>query len=235
MVIIKTISEICRPNFNFLKFPSWLSIHGNRFVMRALYSSRIWSPHKRTSHSQLLANSQTHISSLPLAASHSQLLVVHLKRRRSILCTMYHVYAWIYVPVDWVCAKNIFWITQSMGNQFLPVLIQGVSSLRKCSVNGKLFFVCSLPVTSFYVCSLSKGKFTNPHSKYAQHLWKEFCRTMSERGNDLVAVRANAECILVHAESPRKFFFQKSCVSGPWDHKDWFLKKLGNSCLWPLS
>jgi hypothetical protein len=35
---------------------------------------------------------------------------------------------------------------------------------------------------------------------------------MSKRGNDLIAVRANAECILVNAESPRKFFFLKILV-----------------------
>jgi hypothetical protein len=55
-----------------------------------------------------------------------------------------------------------------MGNQFLPVLIQGVSSLRECFLDaqptGNQFCVCSLNV--------HPGKFTNPHSIYAQHMWK---------------------------------------------------------------
>jgi len=70
----------------------------------------------------------------------------------------------------------------------------------------------------------------NRHSKYAEHTGNEFYRTLSIRGTHFIAGWAYAEWISSLAEHTRKFLkveylgrieydFQKSRVTGPWDHK----------------
>jgi hypothetical protein len=74
-----------------------------------------------------------------------------------------------------------------------------------------IFCMPSQRVINFCVCSLiaqHKGNLQSLiQNMYAQQMLKEFRRTLSKRRNDWIAARANAECILVYAESPRKFFF----------------------------
>ena len=71
---------------------------------------------------------------------------------------------------------------------------------------------------------------------YAEHTGKWFYRTLSIRGNDFIAPWAYEEMILSHPEHTRKclkveylvqveYDFQKSRVTGPWDHKDSAAKK----------
>ncbi len=70
----------------------------------------------------------------------------------------------------------------------------------------------------------------NRHSKYAEHTGNESYRTLSIRGTHFIAGWAYAEWISSLAEYKRKFLkveyigrieydFQKSRVTGPWDHK----------------
>ncbi len=43
---------------------------------------------------------------------------------------------------------------------------------------------------------------------------------LSIRGNDFIADWAYAKCLKVEYLGRIKYDFQKSCVTGPWDHKD---------------
>ncbi len=64
---------------------------------------------------------------------------------------------------------------------------------------------------------------------HAEHTRNKFYRTLSIRGTNLIACWAYGEPISSHAEHARKclkdkylgrikYDFQKSCVTGPWDH-----------------
>jgi hypothetical protein len=66
---------------------------------------------------------------------------------------------------------------------------------------------------------------------HAEHTRNEFYRTLSIRGTNFIACWAYWEPISSHAEHARKclkveylgrieYDFQKSRVTGPWDHKD---------------
>ncbi len=84
------------------------------------------------------------------------------------------------------------------------------TNFRACSANGKMWTV--------FTCTF-----------HAEHTRNEFYRTLSIRGNDFIACSAYAEPISSHAEHARKclkakylgrieYDFQKSRVTGSWDH-----------------
>jgi hypothetical protein len=84
------------------------------------------------------------------------------------------------------------------------------TNFRACSASGKMWTV--------FTCTI-----------HAEHTQNEFYRTLSIRGTNFIACWACAEPISSHAEHARKclkveylglieYDFQKSRVTGPWDH-----------------
>ncbi len=86
--------------------------------------------------------------------------------------------------------------------------------------------------TNFCACSASGKMWTLLHvqSILSIRMQNEFYHTLSIRGTNFIACWANWEPISSHAEHARKclkveylrqieYDFQKSCVTGPWDHK----------------
>ncbi len=82
--------------------------------------------------------------------------------------------------------------------------------------------------TNFHVCSAS-GKMWTAFTSTIHAERNEFYRTLSIRGTNFIACWAYAEPISPHAEHARKclkveylgrmeYDFQKSRVTGPWDH-----------------
>ncbi len=91
---------------------------------------------------------------------------------------------------------------------------------RTLSIRGTNFRACSASckMWTVFTCTI-----------HAQHTRNEFYRTLSIRGTNFIACWAYAEPISSHAEHARKcleveylgrieYDFQKSCVTGPWDH-----------------
>ncbi len=89
----------------------------------------------------------------------------------------------------------------------------------------------SIRGTNFHACSAS-GKNVNIFTCtiHAQHTRNKFYRTLSIRGTNFIACWAYWEPISSHAEHARKclkveylgrieYYFQKSSVTGSWDHK----------------
>ncbi len=77
------------------------------------------------------------------------------------------------------------------------------TNFRACSASGKMWTV--------FTCTI-----------HAEHTRNEFYRTLSIRGSNFIAWWAYSEPISSHAEHARKcieYDFQKSRVTGPWDHK----------------
>ncbi len=107
---------------------------------------------------------------------------------------------------------------------------------RTLSIRGMNFRAClaSCKMWTAFTCTI-----------HAEHTGNKFCHTLSIRGTNFIACCAYAESIASHAEHARKclkvqyigrieYDFQKSRVTGPWDHmvlvsakKFFFL----NSCL----
>jgi hypothetical protein len=129
--------------------------------------------------------------------------------------------------VCWASAETILSHAEHMRNEFNCMLsIQG-TNFRACSVSGKMW-------TFLHVQSMLR------------HMRDKFYRTPSTRRTNLIACWAYWEPISLYAEHERKclkveylgrieFDFQKSRVTGPWDHKDSVsakkvFKKI--SCLW---
>ncbi len=95
-------------------------------------------------------------------------------------------------------------------------------SMRMLSIRGNDFIAC--------------WAYAEPISLHAEHTMNEFYRTLSIRGTNFIACWAYWEPISSHAEHARKCLkveylsrieddFQKSRVTGPWDHKVRFLQK----------
>ncbi len=130
-------------------------------------------------------------------------------------------------------------------------------SMRMLSIRGNDFIACwaySEPISSHtehtrneFPRMLSQQKNVNIFTCtiHAQHTRNEFYRTLSIRGTNFIACWAYWETISSHAEHAQKclkvkflgqieYDFQKSRVTGPWDHKDSVSAKKVNkkiSCL----
>jgi hypothetical protein len=88
----------------------------------------------------------------------------------------------------------------------------------------------SIRGTNFRACSASGKRWTAfTFTIHAEHTRNEFYSTLSSRGTNFIACWAYAEPISSHAEHARKclkveylsrieYDFQKSRVTGPWDH-----------------
>ncbi len=121
-------------------------------------------------------------------------------------------------PIRWVPRRFLshfrkLWHAHAehMRKRFYRMLsIQG-TNFRACSASGKMWTV--------FTCTI-----------YAEHTRNEFYRTLSIRGTTFIACWAYAEPISSHAEHAGKclkveylgrieYDFQKSRVTGPWNHK----------------
>jgi hypothetical protein len=120
--------------------------------------------------------------------------------------------------------------------------------MRMLSIRGNDFIACwayAEPISSN--AEHTRNKFPRVRSQrwnvniftctiYAEHTRNESYRTLSIRGTNFIACWAYWEPISSHAEHARKclkveylsqieYDFQKSCVRGPRDHKDWVSAK----------
>ncbi len=109
--------------------------------------------------------------------------------------------------VSWAYAETILSHAEHTRKRFYHMLSIWGTNFRACSASSKM-----------WTCTI-----------HAEHTRNEFYRTLSIWGTDFIACWAYAEPISSHAEHARKclkveylcrmeYDFQKSRVTGPWDH-----------------
>ncbi len=120
------------------------------------------------------------------------------------------VFLSIFRKLCWAHAETISSHAEHTWNRFHRTLSIRGTNFRACSASCKMWTV--------FTCSI-----------HAQHTRNEFYCTLSIRGTNFIACWAYLEPISSHAEHARKclkveylgrieFDFQKSRVTGPWDH-----------------
>ncbi len=111
----------------------------------------------------------------------------------------------------WAYEETILSHAEHTRNRFHHTLSIRGTNFRTCSASGKMWTV--------FTCTI-----------HAEHTRNEFYRTLSICGTNFLACRAYSESISSHAEHARKclkveylgrieYDFQKSRVTGLWDHK----------------
>ena len=127
------------------------------------------------------------------------------------ICILIWYFSKIIACVCWAYAETILSHAEHTRNRFHRTLRILGTNFRACSASCKMWTVLT--------CTI-----------HAQHTRNEFYRTLSIRGTNFIACWAYAEPISSHAEHARKclkveylgrieYDFQKSRVTGPWDHK----------------
>ncbi len=189
-----------RQNFDVRTFPRWLNIRGTKFLLRDILNFF-------SSKSSLLVLLDRFLDGFSKFRFFLGEICIIIRDFRVI----FENYSMRMLSIRGVRhAETILLHAEHTRNQFHRMLSIRGTNFRACSASGKMW------------------KFL--HVQYAEHTRNEFYCTLSIQGTNLIACWAYWEPISSHAEHARKclkveylgrieYYFQKSRVTGPWDHK----------------
>ncbi len=196
-----------RENFYVRTFPRWLSIRGTKFFWWAI--QRIF----------FLQN--LHVGPI------RRFLKISIIYSQICIFGIFEYFSKIIASVCWAYAETILLHAEHTRNRFHRTLSVRGTNFRACSACDKMWTV--------FTCTI-----------HAQHTRNEFYSTLSIRGTNFIACWAYEEPISSHAEHARKclkveylgrieYDFQKSRVTGQWDHMVSFsakkVKKMSCLCI----
>jgi hypothetical protein len=128
-----------------------------------------------------------------------------------IFILIFESFSKIIACVCWAYAETILSHAEHTRNRFHSMLsIRGGTNFRACSVSGKMW-------TFLYVQSMLSIRGTNFIALWA---YGELISSHAEHtGNRFSSHAKHARCLKVEYLGRIQYDLQKSCVTGPWDHK----------------